>query len=239
LLERGRGTGGVKSGAYFTSRTFGFLKELAAHNDRDWFQANKESYQEDVKEPSLRFIVDFADHLKKISPHFRADPRGNGGSLFRIHRDTRFSKDKSPYKTHTGIQFRHEAGKDAHAPGYYLHLEPGNCFVGLGIWHPDGATLRKIREGLVEDVSGWKKSVGGKAFRDRLELTGDSLKRPPRGFDPEHPLVEDLKRKDFIAVAPLTDEAVVAEGFLMEFNKLCKAGTPFMALLAKTLEIPF
>jgi len=230
---------GTSSGQYFSRRAFRFLKDLAAHNDREWFQANKGSYQDDVKEPALRFIVDFAEHLKKISPHFRADPRGNGGSLFRIFRDTRFSKDKSPYKTHTGIQFRHEAGKDAHTPGYYLHLEPGACFVGLGIWHPDGATLRKIREGLLADGPGWKKAVGGKAFRDRLTLTGDSLKRAPSGFDPDHPLVEDLKRKDFIAVAPLTDRAVLEAEFMMEFIKLCKAGTPFMSYLCKALEVQF
>lgn len=234
-----RGKVDEKPGVYFTKKTFAFLKELARNNNREWFQANKSAYEEEVKEPSLRFIVDFADHLEGLSPHFRADPRGNGGSLFRIYRDTRFSRDKSPYKSYTGIQFRHAAGKDAHAPGYYLHLEPGGCFFGLGIWHPDGKTLRKIREGLVSDVPGWKKAVGGKAFRSRMEFTGDSLVRSPRGFDPEHPLMEDLKRKDFIAVAPLTQKAVTDAGFMTEFTKLCKAGNPLMAFLCKTLEIPF
>ena len=119
----GRGKVGKKSGVYFTKKTFAFLKDLAKNNNREWFLGNKSAYEEEVKEPSLRFIVDFADHLEGISPHFRADPRGNGGSLFRIYRDTRFSRDKSPYKSYTGIQFRHAAGKDAHAPGYNLHLD--------------------------------------------------------------------------------------------------------------------
>ena len=224
---------------FFSRKTFAFLQDLAENNDREWFQANKKSYEEDVKEPALRFILDFGPHLKKISPHFKADPRGNGGSLFRIYRDTRFSKDKSPYKTHTGIQFRHEVGKDAHAPGYYLHVEPGGCFFGLGTWRPDGKALRKIREGMVEDVPGWRRAVQGRAFKNRLELTGDSLLRPPRGFDPEHPLIEDLKRKDFVAMAPLTQAQVTDSDFMKLFIVLCKAGTPLMAFLCKTLEIEF
>lgn len=224
---------------HFTRRTFAFLKELSANNTREWFQANKDRYEEEVKNPALRFIQDFGPGLAKISPHFRADPRGNGGSLFRIYRDIRFSKDKSPYKTHSGIQFRHEAGKDAHAPGYYLHLEPGGCFVGLGIWRPDGKTLKKIREAIAESPDAWRKAVTGKRFRDRLHLSGDSLKRPPRGFGPEHPMVEDLKRKDFVAVSPLSQAQVLEEGFLEEFTRLCKAGTPLMSFLCQSLEIQF
>lgn len=227
------------AGPYFSRRTFAFLRELAENNDREWFQANKGRYEGEVKEPALNFIQEFGPRLKRISPHFRADPRGNGGSLFRIFRDTRFSKDKSPYKTFTGIQFRHETAKDAHAPGYYLHLEPGGCFFGLGIWHPDGKTLKQIREGMVEDVAGWKKVVGGRTFRKHLELSGESLVRPPRGFDPEHPLLEDLKRKDFVAMAPLTQKKILDPAFMDEFTSLCKAGTPLMAFLCGVLGIEF
>jgi uncharacterized protein (TIGR02453 family) len=224
---------------HFTRKTFRFLRDLSENNDREWFQANKERYEEDVKGPALEFIRDFSEPLKTLSPHFKADPRANGGSLFRIYRDTRFSKDKSPYKTFTGIQFRHDRGKDAHTPGFYLHLEPRQCFVGLGIWHPDGKTLRKLREGLVEEGAGWKKATSGKRFRSRFELSGDSLVRPPRGFDPEHPLIEDLKRKDFVAMARLSQETVTGPDFQKEFTKYCEAGAPFMAFLCKVLEFPF
>ncbi len=227
-----------KSG-FFSKRTFTFLQELAANNDREWFQANKPRFEAEVKEPAIRFILDFSAPLKGISPHFKADPRGNGGSLFRIYRDTRFSKDKSPYKTYTGIQFRHELGKDAHAPGFYLHLEPGGCFIGLGTWRPDAKALKKIREGLVEDPAGWKKAVNGKKFKEKFELAGDSLVRPPKGFDPEHPLLDDLKRKDFIAVSPLKDKEVISPDFLKDFSAACRAGKPFMAYLCKVLEAPF
>jgi uncharacterized protein (TIGR02453 family) len=229
----------VAKKGHFTTKTFAFLRDLAENNNREWFQANKDRYEEEVKGPALEFIRDFSEPLKALSPHFRADPRANGGSLFRIYRDTRFSKDKSPYKTFSGIQFRHDRGKDAHAPGFYLHIEPKQCFVGLGIWHPDGKTLKRIREGLVEDGKGWKKAVSGKAFRDHLELSGDSLVRPPRGFEQEHPLIEDLKRKDFIAVARLTQGEVTAPDFLKGFTKYCRAGSPFMAYLCKTLGLQY
>ena len=224
---------------YFTEDTFAFLADLAAHNDREWFKAQKARYEDTVKGPAIQFILDFGPRLRSVSPHFRADPRPNGGSLFRIYRDTRFSRDKSPFKRHAGIQFRHDAGKDAHAPGFYLHVEPGACFVGLGSWRPGGKALRKIRQGLVEDPRGWNRAVAGDEFRERFELSGDSLKRPPRGFDPEHPLVEDLKRKDFIAVSTLPDEAVRDPSFLDDFTSLCRIGAPFMAFLCTTLELPF
>src|SRR5688572_21278461 len=134
------GKGMLKS-AYFTPRLFQFLRELKANNDRSWFQANKGHYESDVKQPLLEFIADFGPPLREISEHFDADPGPVGGSLFRIYRDTRFSRDKTPYKTHAAAHFRHERGKDVHAPGFYLHLEPDNVFAACGIWHPDSDTL--------------------------------------------------------------------------------------------------
>lgn len=225
--------------AYFSRKTFQFLKDLASNNNREWFAANKHRYEEDVKDPALRFINDFAPTLKKISPHFRADPRGNGGSLFRIYRDTRFSKDKSPYKTYTGIQFRHEAGKDAHAPGFYLHLNPGELFMGCGSWRPDGPTLKKIREALAEDGAGWKKAIRGKRFTDQFDLWGDSLVRAPKGYDPDHPMIEDLRRKDFIAGAKLTQREVTSPDFMKTFAQLCRASAPFQRWLCSAVGVGY
>jgi uncharacterized protein (TIGR02453 family) len=229
----------MSSQGHFSERTFGFLGKLAKNNNREWFSANKARFEEDVREPAIRFILDFAPLLKAISPHFKADPRGNGGSLFRIYRDTRFSKDKSPFKTHTGIQFRHDLGKDAHAPGYYLHIEPGGCFIGVGTWRPDGKALLKIREGLGENPSLWEAAVSHPPFGERFELSGESLARPPRGFDPNHPFIEDLKRKDFIAISSLADSEVTDPAFVESFGSACRAATPFMAFLCRTLEVPF
>src|SRR5262245_18610926 len=113
----------------FDLALFAFLSDLRQNNDRDWFAASKSRYERDCLEPALAFIEDFAVDLEAISPHFRADPRPVGGSLFRIYRDTRFAKDKTPYKTNIGIHFRHEAASNAYAPGFYLHLAPGEVFA--------------------------------------------------------------------------------------------------------------
>ena len=127
--------------AHFGRTFFEFLEDLKANNNSEWFKANKERYIDEVRTPLQQFVLDFAPHLKKISPHFVADPRPVGGSIFRIYRDIRFSKDKTPYKTHAAAQFRHKGGKDVHAPGFYLHLAPGEVFAGFGIWRPDSPSL--------------------------------------------------------------------------------------------------
>ena len=217
---------------------FTFLRELREHNDREWFQANKSRYIDDVQEPALEFIRSFGKELRKISPHFRAEAKPVGGSLFRIYRDTRFSHDKTPYKTHVGIHFRHESAKDAHAPVYYLHLEPGDCFLGVGIWRPDTATAKRIRAAIAADPAGWKRAVGGK-FAAAYRLGGDSLKRPPAGIDPDHPLIDDIKRKDFIGMTELAQRTVTAPGFAGDFAGLCRAGSPFMRFLCGALGVPF
>lgn len=225
--------------APFSPALFRFLEDLAEHNNREWFAEHKAEYERDVKTPLLRFIETFAPHLEKISPHFVADPRPNGGSMFRIYRDTRFSKNKSPYKTHAAAQFRHELGKDVHAPGFYLHLEPGQVFMGAGIWHPDRDALGKIRTAIAEAPQAWKKSISAKAFTQRFQLGGESLKRPPKGFDPEHSAIEDLKRKDFIASADFAPDAAFSPEFLKTFIAACKAASPFMRFLTEAMELTF
>ncbi|MGD9548860.1 MAG: DUF2461 domain-containing protein [Candidatus Krumholzibacteriia bacterium] len=224
---------------HFTPALFAFLRDLAANNEREWFQDNRDRYLENVQQPALDFITDFGASLLRISPHFRADPRPNGGSLFRIHRDVRFSKDKSPYKTAVGIHFRHEAGKTAYTPGYYLHLEPGGCFVGVGLWHPDNPTLRRLRDRVAGDPDSWRKMAADREFSARFTISGESLKRPPRDVPAEHPLVEVLKLKDYTAFAPLTRRQVTSADFLAEFTELCRAGSPLVRWICGALEVPF
>jgi len=224
---------------YFTTELFRFLRDLEAHNDREWFADNRARYVDHVQEPALEFIADFGPRLRQISPHFRADAKVQGGSLFRIHRDTRFSSDKTPYKLNTGMHFRHERARDAHAPGYYLHLQPGECFMGVGLWHPESKVAYRIRESIADNPGVWTGAVRGPAFSNTFSLGGDSLARPPKGFDPDDPLIEDLKRKDFIASRRLTQAQVTGQSFMDDFESDCIAATPFMSFLCEAVEVEF
>lgn len=225
--------------AYFTSATFTFLEQLAENNDREWFALNKSRYEEEVRDPALRLIADFGSRLRDISPHFLAVPKAQGGSLFRIYRDTRFSKDKSPFKNNTGIHFRHESSKDAHAPGFYLHIQPGEVFFGAGLWRPEGSAAKAIRELIASKPDDWIAAVTRPPFTDELSLAGESLKRPPRGFDPEHPLIEDLKRKDFIGSVDLGEKTAKSGDLLDRMTVLCSAAAPLMAFLCRAVGVPF
>jgi uncharacterized protein (TIGR02453 family) len=223
----------------FTSDLFRFLEDLRKHNDRVWFAKNKARYQDVVQEPALEFVQGFAGYLRKISPHFVADDRPVGGSLFRIYRDVRFSKDKSPYKIHVGLDFRHRVGRDVHAPSFYLHLQPGETFAAAGVWHPDREALEKIRTAIVARPDRWKRAAYGKEFRSRFHLSGDALKRAPAGFPADHPLAEDLKRKDHVSVAMLDERTVTSESFLPAYAELCRLTGPYVGFLCEALGLPF
>lgn len=225
--------------ASFDRALFDFLRDLAANNEREWFADNRERYLAHVRNPMLDFISDFAPHLAEISGRYVADPRPNGGSLFRIHRDIRFSRDKRPYKTNAGAHFRHEAARDVHAPGFYLHLEPGRVFAAAGVWHPDGPALAGIRGALVDKADDWLKVTSPDALGPRGEMAGESLKRPPRGFDANHPLIEDIKRKDFFATARFTEDEACATGFMDEFAATCRTFSPLARFLTGALGLPW
>ena len=219
------------------SELFKFLSELKENNNRDWFQSNKDRYENDVKDPLLSFIAAFAERAPEISTNIMVIPRVQGGSLFRIYRDVRFSKDKTPYKTGAGMHFRHKRGKDVHAPGYYLHLEPGEVFAGCGIWKPNTETVNKIRRKIAEHPDMWLAILEDKKFKKTFTLGGDSLKRPPRGFDPDHPLIEDLKRKDYLASIVLNEKIVGEPDFLDYYVELCKTAAPFMEFLTRAVGL--
>ena len=223
--------------APFSPALFSFLRELSAHNDRRWFQANRDRYERDVRGPMLRFVADLAPHFARVCPDYVADPRPSGGSLFRIHRDTRFSPDKRPYKTQASAHFGHRLGPKVHTPGFYLHLEPKNVFAAAGIWHPDPAALASIRRALVEDPSGWRRVVGAKAFKGACELEGETLSRAPRGFPPDHSLIADIRRKDFVATTAWTERDAVSPGFLDRFVGFCRTTRAFNDWLAAAVGL--
>ena len=219
--------------SHFSSDLFKFLKELKTNNNREWFAANKSRFESSVRDPFLRFIADFAPLLHSISPRFVANPKPTGGSLFRIYRDIRFSEDKSPYKTHMAASFPHvRARKDVSAPGFYLHLEPRSSFVAAGVWHPDASTLTRVRTAIVERPNVWRA-----IRRSKLEVQGARLTRPPKGFDPNHPLVEDLKLKDFVASVTFTDKQICNPRFILDFAATCRKMSPLVRFLATSLDL--
>ncbi len=224
---------------YFSRASFDFLEALAANNNRDWFQEHKQDYEALVRTPALDFITAMANELPAISPHFLALPRKVGGSLLRVNRDIRFGKDKRPYKTNIGIQFRHEMGKDMHAPGFYLHIEPEESFVGVGIWRPDSKALGKIRDAIVEDENAWLAARDDKNFKKHFTFVGDTLTNPPRGYAKDHILIKDLKRKDFIALAQMSEKAITSKTLLMNLIERFRQADPLMRFLCKALELRY
>jgi len=218
---------------HFDGGLFGFLAELEANNERAWFQENKARYEAQARDPMLRFIAALSEPLQAISRHFDADPRPQGGSMFRIYKDTRFSRDKSPYKTHVAAQFR-GCAEGVHGPGFYLHLQPGSSFAGGGLWHPEPEPLRQVRERIVSHSKAWR------ALRESgMEIEGESLKRVPQGFSAEHPFAEDLKLKDFYTSTTFTDRQVCSRDFLERVAKAFQEAAPLVVFLAKAMDLPW
>ena len=221
--------------SHFSPALFRFLRSLKRHNKREWFLAHKGEYEQAVRQPALQFIADFAPHLQRVAPRFAAIPKPQGGSLFRIYRDTRFSADKKPYKTHVGMYFPHkQAGRDVHAPCYYLHLEPGGCFVGGGLWHPDTPTLRAVRNAIVERPDAWRRVRRAGILED-----GDALISAPRGYDAAHPFIDDLKRKDFVGSMPVAESRICGPRLLEEFTEACRRMRPLIEFLTEAVDLPF
>jgi uncharacterized protein (TIGR02453 family) len=223
----------------FTAATLRFLQELERNNNRDWFAEHKPRYESDVLDPALQFIIAMQGPLAGLSKHFQAVPKRVGGSLMRVYRDTRFAKDKTPFKTNVGIQFRHERGKDVHAPGFYVHIDPQQVFLGVGIWHPAADALAAIRQRIDSHPAEWQRAIGESAFRRHFALAGESLLRPPRGYPADHPLLDDLRRKDFIAIRTLEHAAILKPGFVGSATTAFGKAAPLMRFLCKAVDVPY
>ena len=222
----------------FTAASLDFLKQLALNNSRDWFKAHQEEYENKVRTPALRFIEQIQPDIVAISPRLTAVAKKVGGSLMRPQRDSRFSNDKTPYKTNVGIQFRHFQGKDVHAPGLYLHIAEDGCFIAAGIWHPESKVLNAIRTCIDENPNGYKKALHT-LTNQGFVMDGDSLTRPPKGFGKHHPMLNELKRKDFIALKPIPFERLCqadAARYCAEQFAHC---SQLMAYLCFALELDF
>ncbi|MGR9117393.1 MAG: DUF2461 domain-containing protein [Gammaproteobacteria bacterium] len=224
----------------FPEDMFQFLLELSANNNRAWFSENKPRYQTSVVEPVTGFIEAMVDELERISPYFCTDPRSHRGSMYRIYRDTRFAKDKRPYKENVGCHFRHVAGTSAHALGFYLHLQPGNSYAGAGIWKPSALDLEKIRTAIIERIDAWAEVLSDESLSRRFgAIAGESLKRVPRGYDTDFVFVDDLKRKSFFVKQFLADELVTSGGIVAEVARAYADAAPLMRFLAVALGLPY
>ncbi len=224
----------------FPSSFFEFFDELADNNERPWFNANKERYRDEVVAPITRLIAAMAPRLERISKHFVADPRPHGGSMFRIYRDIRFSKNKRPYKDHAACQFRHNAGRDAHAPGFYIHLAPDEVIFGGGMWMPPSPQLNAVRVAIAKDAAGWRRVIGNKKLKDTFGgVAGDRLVRPPKGFDGAHPLIEEIKRKSFFAMRHEKPNIAGSAKFLDEVEASFKAAAPLMRFLCRAVDADY
>ena len=225
--------------ATFGPETIAFLSELAANNNRVWFAEQKPRYEQHVREPALGFVVAVAPGLEKISRHFTANPKRTGGSLMRIYRDTRFSKSKLPYKTNIGIQFRHVRGRDVHAPGFYVHIEPGDCFIGAGIWRPDSEAIGAIRAKIADAPHAWRRARNAQSLTAQFELAGESLRRMPRGFSPDLAEADDIRRKDFIAVTHFEIGEITEPEFVDYALARFSDARPLMRFLCGALGLAF
>jgi len=218
---------------YFNRDSFEFLRDLKENNNRDWFEANKARYETSVRQPFLDMIAALAPGIKQINPAIVVDPNPNKGSMMRIHRDIRFSKDKSPYKTFVAARFgRGKTAKEG-SPALYLRIEPGGSVAGGGIWQPGTVALVKVRDRIAHDPKSWQRATSGLTLGRMRAFAGESLKRPPVGYDATHPFIEDIKRKDFAIGWSVTDAEVCGPGLKELLLERYRAVEPFLEFLSE------
>ncbi len=208
------------------SSTLQFLKDITAHNDRDWFQDNKASF-----EAAQNNMKQFT---KAVEKELAKTDQLEESKLFRIYRDVRFSKDKSPYKTNFGVSFKRAT--KLRRGGYYLQIEPGNSFVGGGFWGPDSADIKRIRDEFAADDKPIRAILADKTFVKYFgELKGEELKTAPTGFDREHPAIDLIRKKQFVVFRKFTDKEVLSESFLHEIRLTFEAMRPWFDYMSSVL----
>ncbi len=213
--------------------TVDFLKKLDKNNDRDWFNANKPRYI-DANDNIIAMTDELIGRIAKFDPTVAGiDPKS---CVFRIYRDVRFSKDKSPYKTNLGA-FIVPGGKQGSSPGYYFHIQPKMFFAAAGKHMPDASELLKIRNAIVKNTKDFTKIVEAKNFKDRFgELNGDRLVRPPKGFSADHPAIEYLKLKSFTVSQEFTEKEALGKDYSKALAETFKAAYPLIEFLRNALK---
>ena len=214
--------------------TIKFLKDLGKNNDRDWFQANKPRYEQ-ARDEFVGFVGDLVSRIAKYDPEIsKVDPKK---AVFRIYRDTRFSKDKRPYKTNIGAHLVAYASKPHDRAGYYIHIEPDNCFLAGGAYMPPGPWMKAIRQEIAYNADDFRKVLNSKSFKQYFgEMEGEQLKTAPRDYPKDHAEIELLKYKSFLAVHKLKDSDVTKADFGKHCATVFKALKPFDDFLNRALD---
>lgn len=212
--------------------TFDFIKELAKNNNREWFAANKQRYEELREQDLFPFIAQLIKELAAIDPEFSADTEPKK-ALLRIYRDIRFSPNKDPYKKHYGIAFDIK-GYSETTQSYYLHIEQGNSFFGAGFWQPEAHILKMVREEIDYNGSEFLEVVNNKEFKSVFKLSEEGkLKKAPKGYESDHPQIEWLKLKSFAAMYPIADSEFLKPGIVNKLKTAFAAVQPFILFLRK------
>lgn len=225
---------------YLPAAAFAFLRDLARHNEKEWFEANRDRCEEDLIEPARELVRGFVAGLSAPFPKIVGSDKKAGGSLTRLHRDTRFGKDPRPYHGHIGMHFWHAKGKKMETPGFFIRFDPAEILIATGMHAPEPPDLARIRAAIDADPARWRKAAHGAPFVKAWKgLEGEALKRVPAPWPADHEHAEDLKRKDFTAFARWKPAEATKPGFAKRAIEQWRASEPLMAILCAALKLPW
>jgi uncharacterized protein (TIGR02453 family) len=220
--------------AGFPSETLVFLSDLKKNNNRDWFLAHKSVYEESVKAPMVKFVQALGTELRRFAPELETDP---ARSIFRIYRDVRFSRDKSPYKTHIAASFDPKNLPGVIPAGLYFHLQLDQMFIGGGLYKPGTAELLAVRRQIASQYKKFKKIINDATFRKNFgTMKGEQLLRVPRGFQPDHPAADLLRYKQYLAAVSLPPELAMSPELVPRLASYFKSMMPFVRFFNAALK---
>jgi len=214
-----------------------FLGDLAKHNDKAWFEANRERCDEELIEPAKRLVGGLCEAIAKPFPEIAGSTKAVGGSLTRLHRDVRFSKDKRPFHEHVGMHFWHRAGRKMETPGFFVRVDPKEVLLATGLHQPEPTVLANIRRKIDRDRKLWSRVRTAAFVRSWADLEGESLKRVPAPWPSDHEFADDLRRKDFTAFIRLPSAEVTKANFAQIAVGHWKASAPLMSFLCDAMSL--
>lgn len=220
----------------FTREAFRFLKSLKRNNRREWFQPRKDDYERLLRLPMMAAVCEIGEEARKFAPEVRFNPKD---AVLRIYRDTRFSKDKTPYKTFVAATLPFGTfGKGMDSPGLYFSVEPGDVFIGGGLWMPSSLQLRKIRESIMQNPDAFLEIIEDRNFKKHFgEIQGERLKTIPRGVLPNHEMIDYLRLKQFYVSKTFTDEAAMKKNFPKVMAKEFELMMPLLRWINKSQSL--